>query len=102
MTATGCWLERDGDHVLLITRGVTPGPIAIRRSSSALKNRRKQFVIDGESVLLGVDGIADFNALHSRKQDDEVQLYAFDIMALDSDDLRELPLTKRKVRLEGC
>jgi hypothetical protein len=27
--------------------------------------------------LLSVDGIADFNALHSRKQDEEVQLYAF-------------------------
>ena len=29
-------------------------------------------------MVLGVDGIADFNALHSRKHDDEVQLYAFD------------------------
>jgi hypothetical protein len=28
-------------------------------------------VIDGEAVVLGVDGIADFNALHSRRHDDE-------------------------------
>ena len=34
---------------------------------SALKNRHKQFVVDGEAVILGVDGIADFNALHSRQ-----------------------------------
>jgi hypothetical protein len=27
-------------------------------------------------VVLGVDGVADFNALHSRRHDDEVQLYA--------------------------
>jgi len=27
-----------------------------------LKNRVKQFVIDGEAVVLGVDGVADFNA----------------------------------------
>jgi bifunctional non-homologous end joining protein LigD len=39
------------------------------------------------------------NALHSRKHDAEVQLYAFDIMALDSDDLRRLPLTMRKTNL---
>lgn len=31
---------------------------------AALKNRHKQFAIDGEAVVLGVDGVADFNALH--------------------------------------
>src|SRR5450755_2174223 len=42
---------------------------------AALKNRFKQFVIDGEAVVLGIDGVADFDALHSRKHDHEVQLY---------------------------
>ena len=28
---------------------------------AALKNRQKQFVIDGEAVILGVDGYSDFN-----------------------------------------
>ena len=64
-----------------------------------MKNRHKQFVIDGEAVVLGVDGVADFNALHSRKHDDEVQLYAFDILALDGEDLRGLPLSMRKTNL---
>jgi ATP-dependent DNA ligase len=53
----------------------------------------------GEAVILGVDGFPDFNALHSRKQDDEVQLYAFDILALDGEDLRTLPLSLRKTNL---
>jgi hypothetical protein len=66
---------------------------------AALKNRQKQFIIDGEAVILGIDGIPDFNALHSRRQDDEVQLYAFDIMALDGEDLRQLPLSLRKTNL---
>ena len=66
---------------------------------AALKNRQKQFIIDGEAVILGVDGIPDFNALHSRKQDNEVQLYAFDVMALDGEDLRQLPLSLRKTNL---
>jgi hypothetical protein len=36
------------------------------------------------------------NALRSRKHDEEAQLYAFDVMALDREDLRGLPLTMRK------
>jgi ATP-dependent DNA ligase len=66
---------------------------------SALKNRQKHLVIDGEAVVLGVDGVSDFNALHSRRRDDEVQLYAFDCLALDGDDLRALPLSMRKTNL---
>jgi hypothetical protein len=41
---------------------------------AAFKNRRKRFVIDGEAVILGVDGISDFNALHSGRHNEEVQL----------------------------
>jgi bifunctional non-homologous end joining protein LigD len=63
------------------------------------QTRQKRFVLDGEAVVLGVDGISDFDALHSRKHDEEVQLYAFDILALDGDDLRQLPLTMRKTNL---
>ena len=65
---------------------------------SALKNRIKQFVVGGEAVVLGVDGIPDFNALHWRKHDEQVQLYAFDILALDGEDLRPLPLSLPKTR----
>jgi ATP-dependent DNA ligase len=50
-------------------------------------------------VLLGVDGISDFNGLHSRRHDDEVQLYAFDILALGGEDLRKLPRHLRKNNL---
>jgi bifunctional non-homologous end joining protein LigD len=66
---------------------------------AALRNRQTSFVIDGEAVLLGVDGVSDFNALHSRRHDDEVQLYAFDILALGGEDLRKLPLSLRKTNL---
>jgi bifunctional non-homologous end joining protein LigD len=50
-------------------------------------------------VLLGVDGVSDFNGLHSRRHDDEVQLYAFDILVADGEDLRKLPLHLRKTNL---
>ena len=94
-------MERDGDRVRLITRG---GYDWTKRHpwivEAALKNRTKHFVIDGEAVILGVDGISDFNALHSRQHDHEVQLCAFDILAEGSDDLRKLPLSMRKANLE--
>ena len=69
-------------------------------AEAALKNWQKRFVIDGEAVILGVDGVSDFNALHSRQYDHEVQLYAFDILALDGEDLRKLPLHLRKTNLQ--
>jgi bifunctional non-homologous end joining protein LigD len=65
----------------------------------ALKNRMKQFVIDGEAVILGVDGRSDFDALHSGRHNEEVQLYAFDMLAGDGDDMRQLPLSRRKANL---
>jgi hypothetical protein len=39
------------------------------------------------------------NALHSRRHDGEVQLYAFDCLTLDGEDLRTLPLSMRKTNL---
>src|SRR5258705_2887116 len=91
-------------RVLTIAAGVTRnGPDWTGRYplivEAALKNRQTSFVIDGEAVLLGVDGISDFNGLHSRKHDEEVQLYAFDMLALDGEDLRKLPLHLRKTNL---
>jgi len=86
-------VARDGDRVRLFTRNGYDWshryPIIVE---AALRNRAKSFVIDGEAVLLGVDGISDFAGLHSRQHDDQVQLYAFDILDLEGEDLRKLPL----------
>jgi hypothetical protein len=60
---------------------VTTGPTGISGSPKP-RSRTGRSILDGEAVILGVDGISDFNALHSRKHDHEVQLYAFDILAL--------------------
>lgn len=34
-------------------------------AAAALKNRQKHFVVEGEEVVLGVDDVSDFDALHS-------------------------------------
>jgi ATP-dependent DNA ligase len=44
-------------------------------------------------------GSSDFNALHSGWHNNEVQLYAFDMLAGDGDDLRQLPLSMHKSNL---
>jgi ATP-dependent DNA ligase len=59
-------VERNGDRVRLITRrGYDWSKRFPCIVEAALKNRQKQFVIDGEAVILGIDGISDFDALHS-------------------------------------
>ncbi|WP_309486938.1 RNA ligase family protein [Bradyrhizobium sp. PRIMUS42] len=94
-------LERDGDRVRLITRGgYNWGDRYPWIVEAARKISQKHFVLDGEAVVLGLDGVSDFNALHSRKHDHEVQFCAFDILAEGSDDLRMLPLSMRKASLE--
>ena len=93
-------VQRDGKRVRLFTRNghdwSDPFPLI---TEAALRNRNSSFVIDGEAVLLGVDGRSDFNGLHSRKHDHEVEFYAFDCLVSDGDDLRRLPLSMRKASL---
>jgi bifunctional non-homologous end joining protein LigD len=87
-------LERDGD---LITKGGYDWAKRYPRIvEAARRNRQSHFVIDGEAIVRGVDGYSDFNALHSNKRDDEVELIAFDVLAPGGDDLRRLPLSMRK------
>jgi bifunctional non-homologous end joining protein LigD len=93
-------VQRDGDRVRLITRGgydwTKRYPWIVQ---AARKNRHKQFVIDGEAVILGVNGYSDFNALHAGRHNEQVQLCAFDVLAMHGDDLRDLPLWLRKANL---
>jgi ATP-dependent DNA ligase len=68
-------------------------PSATRGSSRRRwKLKRSRFVLDGEAVVLNLHGISDFDALHSGKHNDEVQFYAFDMLADDGDDIRRLRL----------
>jgi bifunctional non-homologous end joining protein LigD len=94
-------VERDGDRVRLFSRNgydwTSRYPWIVEATR---KIRQTRFVLDGEAVILGVDGIADFDALHSRQHDEEVQFCAFDILVEGGDDLRKLPLHLRKTSLQ--
>jgi ATP-dependent DNA ligase len=81
-------VQRDGKRVRLWTRtGHDWSGRFPLIAEAALRNRNSSFVIDGEAVLLGVDGRSDFNGLHSRRHDHEVEFYAFDILVSDGEDV---------------
>ena len=58
----------------------------------------KHAVIDGEIVHLGPDGRALFYPLMRRRP--PFHFYAFDLLALDGEDLRARPLVERKALLK--
>jgi bifunctional non-homologous end joining protein LigD len=57
-------------------------------------------VLDGETVALDADGRSDFGALRRAITRREPLVYmAFDLLHLDGEDLRLLPLVERRARL---
>jgi len=87
-------VQREGKRVRLFTRNGHDWSYKYPLiAEAALRNRCSSFVIDGEAVLLGVDGRPDFDGLHSRKYNEDVQFYAFDILVADGEDVRKLPLS---------
>ena len=93
-------LRRTGDRVRLITRNgynwADRYPWIVQ-AARALKVRSA--MIDGEAVVCGPDGVSDFKRLHSRAHDHAAFLYAFDLLELNGEDMRPLPLEQRKSKL---
>jgi bifunctional non-homologous end joining protein LigD len=62
--------------------------------------RVRSIIVDGEAVWCGKDGTSNFDKLHSYAHDDEVFMYAFDLLELNGEDYRQHSLEKRKAKLE--
>ena len=93
-------VRRDGEHVRLFSRKAidwTTRLPAIATGAAVLK--AKSFTIDGEAVVIGPDGLTDFEALRRRGAGDIAVLYAFDLIELDGSDLRGMPIETRKATL---
>ena len=56
-------------------------------------------ILDGEAVVLREDGTADFFALRTRSAGLEARLIVFDLLEVDGQDTRPLPLEERRERL---
>jgi bifunctional non-homologous end joining protein LigD len=56
-------------------------------------------IIDAEVVCAGKGGVPDFDVLHSRRSDHLAVACAFDLLALNGEDLRRRPFVERKAAL---
>jgi bifunctional non-homologous end joining protein LigD len=75
------------------------GRSVIRRIVEEVARIKGSAIIDAEVVWLDSDGVAQFDALHSRVMDQAAVACAFDLLMLDGDDLRRRPLSERKAAL---
>src|SRR6266478_4717738 len=70
--------------------------------AAALKGlHSRSCIIDGEAVACDENGLASFEPIRYRQHDGDVFLYAFDLIELNSDDLRRDPLQVRKATLRS-
>ena len=92
--------RKDGDRVKLYSR---PGndltdrfPLIVEAMA---RLRSLSCIIDGEAVACNENGLASFDLIRHHRTDDRVFLYAFDLIELNGDDLRQDPLQVRKATL---
>lgn len=91
---------RDGERVRLFTRRgfdwTHRYPWIVH---SARRLAGSGFLIDGEAVACGEDGVADFKLLHSQEHDASAFLYGFDLLSVGGVDIRGERLDDRRAKL---
>ncbi|MGH9299956.1 MAG: ATP-dependent DNA ligase [Acidimicrobiales bacterium] len=108
-----CVVFKDGDEIELGSRNERPltryFPELVAECTRQLPPR---CVLDGEIVIVGTDGL-DFDALLQRihpaqsrvdrlAEETPASFVAFDVLALDDEDLRGAPFSERRSRLEAA
>ncbi|MGO9361246.1 MAG: non-homologous end-joining DNA ligase [Xanthobacteraceae bacterium] len=74
-----------------------------RPIAAALASCRRPMLVDGELVALDAEGRARFQLLQqARREPARLRYCVFDLLELDGEDLRRLPLIERKRRLEAA
>ena len=108
-----CLVFRDGPEVDLRSRNGRPLARYFPELVEAfLALPVAELAIDGEIVVVGRDGLADFAALMARLHPAEsrfqrlaaetpASFMAFDVLAVDGDDVRPLTFRDRRLRLEA-
>src|SRR5947209_13195137 len=97
----------DGDECLIQSRGGKP----LSRYFPELSFPSGRYVLDGEIVIDGDDGLQDFGALQNRihpaasriamlAEETPAHYVAFDLLARDDETLLDLPLADRRAALE--
>ncbi|MGY3529295.1 ATP-dependent DNA ligase [Bradyrhizobium sp. USDA 4452] len=94
--------EIRGGRVALYSRNVKIISHSYVEVAQALESVKGDVVVDGELVAIGKDGNSHFQLLQNALKHEAKPLYcAFDLMFVDGEDLRKLPLLERKERLKA-
>src|SRR5262245_4077271 len=108
----GLWLheiKRDGFRIIARKNGAQvrlysrPGNDLTHRFplivDALSRLRSRSCIIDGEAVACDDSGVASFDLIRYQRANVSIFLYAFDLIELNSDDLRRDPLEVRKATL---
>lgn len=97
-----CLLVKQGTNVIAYTRYGNDWSDrfkALTAEAQAIPAQR--VLLDGEVVVLDANGRSDFARLqNAMREGAPLDFFAFDLLALDDEDLTGLPLRERKARLE--
>ena len=94
-------LHKDGDEVCVYSKN---GNIFNKRCRGILTSLEqlpvRSVILDGELVATDTDGKPDFHALHFRSaQENQIEVWCFDLLEVNGLDLRPLRLIERKEKL---
>jgi bifunctional non-homologous end joining protein LigD len=93
--------RREGRSVRLLTRRGHDWTQRFRLITDAVASLRcSSCLIDGEAVACDDQGIPDFKLLIRNRRYGSAQLYAFDLLKLDGEELRDEPIESRKATLQ--
>src|SRR3569623_1002955 len=95
-------LRKDGGAVSLWSRrgnDWTAEFKSVATAGAALAARRA--LLDGEVAVVLPSGLTSFQSLQNRRADTALVYFAFDLLAVDGEDLRQQPIERRKERLRA-
>jgi len=93
-------VRRQGNRVRLFTRRGADWTHRFRWIVEAVTRLKlRSATIDGEAVVCDDSGASNFDKLYSQGHDDQVVLYAFDLLELNGEDWRPRTLEQRKAKL---
>jgi bifunctional non-homologous end joining protein LigD len=92
--------RRDGAGVRLITRYgndfTARFPLAVEAVTRLPAN---SFLLDGEAIVTNERGLAVFDLIRHKRHGADAVLLAFDLIELDGEDLRRMPIEQRKRKM---
>src|SRR4051794_25600093 len=98
-----CLAVRDGDAVRLLSRNDLSLDARYPEIAEALAAEpRTRFALDGEVVAFEGSRTSFARLAERGRRPVKVFYYVFDVLALDGEDVRPLPLLERKRRLRGA